>query len=86
MPQPHVIDPAILEAALTNLETRRTRIDDQIAPVRSMLGSGSRSLRPNGTRRRKYRMSAEGRRTSSPDPGSTFSKRMSQPFSCYPLY
>jgi NMD protein affecting ribosome stability and mRNA decay len=62
MPKPNVIDPAILEAALINLETRRTHIDDQIATVRSMLDGGSPSAKPNAKRRRKkYRMSAEGR-------------------------
>jgi hypothetical protein len=60
MPKPHVIDPAILEAALINLETQRARIDDQIDAVRSMLDGGSRSPKPDG-RRRKNRISAEGR-------------------------
>jgi hypothetical protein len=62
MPKRHVLDPAILEAALINLETRRTHIDDQIAAVRSLLDGGSPSAKPNAKRRRKkYRMSAEGR-------------------------
>jgi hypothetical protein len=53
MPKGHVIDPAILQAALINLETRRTRINDQINSVRSLLDSGSRSPRPKDRRRRK---------------------------------
>jgi hypothetical protein len=62
MPKPYLLDPAILEAALINLETQRTHIDDQISTVRAMLDGGSRSPKPNGRRRRKkYRMSAEGR-------------------------
>jgi len=61
MPRPRVIDPAILQAALDGLEAHRRRIDDQIAAVHSLLDSGSASRKPNGRRRRKYRMTAEGR-------------------------
>jgi hypothetical protein len=62
MPKPYLLHPAILEAALTNLKMRRTHIDDQIAAVRSLLDGGSPSAKPNAKRRRKkYRMSAEGR-------------------------
>jgi hypothetical protein len=62
MPKSNVIDPAILEAALINLETQRTHIGDQINAVRSMLDGGSRSPKLNGRRRKKYRMSAGGLR------------------------
>jgi hypothetical protein len=61
MPKHNVIDPAILEAALINLETQRTRIDDQIDAVRSMLEGSSPSRKADGRRRRKNRISAEGR-------------------------
>jgi hypothetical protein len=62
MPKPHLLDPAILEAALINLDTRRTHIDDQIAAVRSLLdGSSRRSPTPKERQGRKNRISAEGR-------------------------
>jgi hypothetical protein len=51
------IDPAILQAAIAGLEAQRTRLDDQINAVRSMLNGASRSPKP----RRRYRISKEGR-------------------------
>jgi hypothetical protein len=53
-------DPVILQAALDGLELQRTRIEDQITSVRSMLHGSGNALKANG-RRRKYRISAEGR-------------------------
>jgi hypothetical protein len=47
-----------LQAALGGLETQRTRLDYQIAAVRSLLGNPSPKT---NRKRRKYRMSAEGR-------------------------
>jgi hypothetical protein len=61
MARPRTIDPGILQAAIYGLEAKRSRIDDQIKAVRSLLGSGSASAKTNGRRRRKYRMSADGR-------------------------
>jgi hypothetical protein len=60
MPRKRAIDPAILQAALTGLEAQRTRLDDQINAVRSMLGGASRSPKPKG-RRRKNQLTNEGR-------------------------
>jgi hypothetical protein len=61
MPRQRAIDPEILQAALAGLEVQRTSINDQVAVLRSFLGSGGRSPTPNGRRRRKYHISKEGR-------------------------
>ena len=60
------LDPAILEAALIGLEAKRSAIDEQIARVRSLLGTRSAGQRGQptggaapGTRRR---LSAAARR------------------------
>lgn len=42
-----VSDPLLLEAALEGLEAQRTRIEEQIRQVRSMLGRGKRAATPS---------------------------------------
>jgi hypothetical protein len=41
------IDPSILEAALEGLETRRARLDEQIAAIRGMIGGGQSGSSPS---------------------------------------
>jgi hypothetical protein len=64
MPQTKTVtDARILAAALAGLEAQRSRIEEQIAEVRSLLGKGrGAAAKPAARRKAKRKLSATGRR------------------------